>query len=352
MPNRKTRKRARPISELLELVTKKLRPPFGIVLGSPAEATELAQALPEGGTSCYQMDRYQAERLADALKLRNCPATVEAHADLWDMTADVQTLIYPVPYGGERTLKLDMVEQAYHVLKPQGTFIVLSPYERDDFFQHALKKVFGRVHVPMDGNNTVFWCQHDGDRPRRRHEMSYHVRVDEQTSYSFLSRPGVFGYGFFDEGARAMTQAMELGEGQRVLDIGCGVGTNGILAARRIGPSGFVAFADSNLRAITLAELNAQAIGVPNYQCVASHTLTEWPDKSFDVILANPPYYAHGGILRLFIERGKALLKPGGSLFLVTKQVDAAWSAFQEQFLEPELFECRGYVIFRVQSRG
>ena len=57
--------------------------------------------------------------------------------------------------------------------------------------------------------------------------------------------------------------------------------------------------------------------------------------------------HAHGSIIRLFIDRAKALLRPGGVLYLVTKQVDSTWPAIQEQFVEPELFENRGYVIFR-----
>ena len=114
--------------------------------------------------------------------------------------------------------------------------------------------------------------------------------------------------------------------------------------ARR--PDRLVRFGDSNVRD-RATELNAKAIGLPNYQTLATHTLTELPDASFDVVLANPPYYAHGSIIRLFIERGKALLRAGGVLYLVTKQVDATWPIVQEHFPEPEMFENRGYVIFR-----
>jgi 16S rRNA G1207 methylase RsmC len=338
---------------LMRIVASKLRPPFGVVLGSPGEVAELAQSLPEGETTCYQMDLFQAARLTEIFANRDRTAAVETRADLWDLAPTFQTLLYPVPYGGERALKLDMIEQAFHVLKPHGTLVVLSPYDNDEFFPPALKKVFGRVHAPMEGGNKVFWCQREGallPRARRRHEISYHVRVDEQTSYCFVSRPGVFGYGFCDEGARALTELMELGPGQRVLDVGCGAGTIGILAARQVGPAGFVSFADSNVRAIALTELNATALGLTNFQARASHTLTEWPDASFDVVLANPPYYAHGSILRLFIGRSKALLRSGGVLYLVTKQVDAAWPIVQEHFPEPELYENRGYVIFRVSK--
>ena len=352
MPTKNSKKRARPFAEQVQIVASKLRPPFGVVLGSPGEVAELVQSFPEGETTCYQMDLFQAERLTEIFAHRSRCAVVETRADLWDLPLGgegFQTLIYPVPYGGERALKLDMIEQAFHVLNPHGTLIVLSPYDQDEFFPPSLKKVFGRVHAPMEGANKVFWCQRDGERSRRRHEITYHVRVDEQTSYCFVSRPGVFGYGFCDEGARALTEVMELQQGQRVLDVGCGVGTNGILAARQVGPAGFVAFADSNLRAIALAELNATAIGLTSFQTRASHTLTEWPDASFDVVLANPPYYAHGSIIRLFIERSKALLRSGGVLYLVTKQVDATWPILQEHFPEPQLYENRGYVVFRAQ---
>ncbi|MBI1830612.1 MAG: methyltransferase [Planctomycetes bacterium] len=346
MSSKRSKKKVHSFPDLLQTVAAKLRPPYGIVLGSAAEVAEVIRTLPDGEITCYQMDTFRAARLGESIAERPA-ATVETCADLWELPLPVQTMIYPVPYSGERSLKLDMIEQAYHVLKPHGTFIVLSPYDRDDFFAPALKKVFGKVHVPMDGDNKVFWCQADGERPRRRHEVAYHVRVDEQTSYCFVSRPGVFGYGFFDAGGRALTEVMELAPGQRVLDLGCGAGTNGILAARQIGPTGFVAFADSNVRAVTLAELNAKAIGVPNFQAVVTHTLTDWPDASFDVILANPPYYAQGTIVRLFVERAKALLRPGGVLYLVTKQLDAAYPIVAEHFPEPELFENRGYVIFR-----
>jgi len=378
-------KRARPFAELLQTVANKLKPPFGIVLGSPGEVADLVHAMPEGDTTCYQIDLFQASRLREALHTRGKEANVAAHADLWDLaslpsppgrgaggegaTADpasptphplplsrgergepFQTLIYPVPYGGERSLKQDMIEQAFHVLKPGGTFIVLSPYEKDDFFQNALKKIFGKVHTPMDGGNAVFWCQRDGDRPRRRHEMTYHVRADKETSYSFVSRPGVFGYGFYDEGARALVESLELHPDQRILDLGCGVGTNGILAARQLGPGGHVTFADSNLRAIALAELNAKSIGVPHFQTFASHTLTELPSASYDAVIANPPYYAQGTIMALFVERSHQVLKRGGELYLVTKQVDTVWPMVTSLFPEPELYENRGYVIFRTKK--
>jgi 16S rRNA (guanine1207-N2)-methyltransferase len=346
-----SRKRKVPsFAELVGHLAGKLRPPFGIVLGSPSEVSDLAAALPSGAVISYQMDLFQSTRLKQELAALGTQADVHTAADLWDLPQPVQTLLYPVPLGGERALKLDMVEQAYHALAPHGTFIVLSPYDRDDFFPHALKKVFGKVHMPMATHNAVLWCQREGDRPRRRHEIVFQVRVDEATSYRFTSRPGVFSYGKFDDGARALVETMEVREGDRILDIGCGVGSNGILAARRAGPTGFVALADGNLRAIALAELNASAAGVPSFETIASATLREVPRGSFDVVLANPPYYAQLSIAQLFIERGRSALKPGGRFFLVTKQPEGIYPLLAEAFGEVEAVERRGYVVFRTQA--
>ena len=143
-----------------------------------------------------------------------------------------------------------MIEQAFHALTPGGHFIVLSPFENDSVLPQALKKVFGRVHVPPDSGNAVFWCRREGDRPKRRHEMTFQVRANETTSLRFVSRPGVFSYGCFDHGARSLVETAEINPGDRIVDLGCGCGTNGILAAQRAGPDGFIAFVDSNVRAL------------------------------------------------------------------------------------------------------
>jgi 16S rRNA (guanine1207-N2)-methyltransferase len=250
-----------------------------------------------------------------------------------------------VPAGGERSLKIDMIEQAYHVLRPRGTFLVLSPYEKEHFFAGALKKVFGKVHEPRTHEGQVLWSAREGDRPRRRHETNFHVRAGEGASLNFISRPGVFAYGRFDEGARALVETMEIRPGDRILDLGCGCGTNGILAARRSGPEGSVVFVDSNLRALALAELNARANGIARFQTVASTRVEGIPEGDFDVALANPPYYAAGSIARLFIERARALLSPGGRFYLVTKQPSQVAEFLIESFPEAEAVHRRGYTI-------
>jgi 16S rRNA (guanine1207-N2)-methyltransferase len=349
---RRSAKKARYEFDLAEVLGAKLRPPVAIVLGSPHEAADLASALPAEETVCYQMDLYQAERLGEELAERGAAAKVVTAADLWDLPADFQTVLYPAPEKGERTLKIDMIEQAFHVLRPHGTFIVLSPYEAEQFFPAALKKVFGRVHTPAAGGGAVLWCQREGDRPRRRHEMTFHARVGLKPSLTFLSRPGTFSYGRFDNGARALVETMQIEPSDRVVDLGCGCGANGIFAARQSAPVGWTAFVDSNVRAVALAEHNARACGLTEFEVFASSRAEGPQEGSFDVVLANPPYYGQSAIAALFIRRGRALLRPGGRLYLVTKQPDQVGPLVAEAFGMAQPTERRGYIILSAWAPG
>jgi len=74
--------------------------------------------------------------------------------------------------------------------------------------------------------------------------------------------------------------------------------------------------------------------------------LLDLPPASFDVVLANPPYFANLSIARLFMQRGKEILKPGGRFALVTKQIEAVHPMMEEVFGECDIGELRGYYIF------
>lgn len=341
-----TRKRKPDPLDWTSAVAARLRPPLVFLSGSPEEVAERVGQLAGADVVCFQMDLFQAERLQEELHRRSLTARVVTAPDLWDLPADFQTAVYAVPLGGERGLKLDLVEQAFHVLRPHGSLVVLSPYEKEQLFPSLLKKVFGRAHTPAAGQGMVHWATREGDRPRRRHEVTFHVRwPEEEVSLRFLSRPGVFSYGRFDNGARALVETMVIEPGDRVLDVGCGCGTNGVIAGRRGGPTGHVMFLDSDLRAVALAEHNARTNGLASFQAIASSRVEGPAEGGFDVALANPPYYAQGSIARLFIERSRALLRAGGRFYLVTRQPDLVGPMVAECFGVTEVIERRGYQV-------
>jgi 16S rRNA G1207 methylase RsmC len=332
---------------LLERVASRIQDPALVILGSPAVAADLAARLGPD-TVCYQMDLYQAERLRMELAESGLEARVETSADLWDLPPTFRTAVFPVASHGERELKLDMLEQAYHVLAPRGLMLSLSEYQRDQVLPRWHKKVFGKCsELPSSREGSVYWSYREGEQPRRRHELTFHARIGEGPSHTFVSRPGAFSYGRLDDGARALLEVADIRPGQSILDLGCGVGASSILACDRAGLDAPVTFVDSNTRAVALAEQNARQNGLTNYRCIASARLEGLEPASFDLILANPPYYALSSVTRVFIEEAKPLLRPAGRFYLVTKQVVDVAPVVVEVFGDVEAVENRGYTVLR-----
>src|SRR6476659_7814112 len=110
------RSRKLPLSQLPVpgRVVDKARPPLAIVLGSPAEVVHLLEAFDAPEATCYQMDLYQSERVRAELTERGLGARVVTAPDLWDLPSEFQSAVYVPARGGERELKIDMVEQAFH----------------------------------------------------------------------------------------------------------------------------------------------------------------------------------------------------------------------------------------------
>jgi 16S rRNA G1207 methylase RsmC len=334
-------------AKLFETVHSRVTGPVAVVLGSPRQVADLAAAL-KTKITCYQQDLYQAEKLREELGEYAIDADVRTLPDLWDLPEKFGTALLPVTTHGERELKVDMLEQSYHILEDKGTLISLSEYQADQLLPKWHKKVFGKCsEMPTSRAGSVFWSHRTDDRPRRRHEQVFHAKLKEGPPHEFLSRPGVFSYGRFDDGARALVEVGEIAPGESVLDLGCGVGTVGVLASDHAGANAPITFVDSNVRAIQLAERNARNNGLTNFQAVATHTMAGLKPRSFDVILANPPYYASSSIATLFVERSKKLLKPGGRFYLVTKMINAIAELMLPIYPETVAFENRGYHVLR-----
>jgi 16S rRNA G1207 methylase RsmC len=330
--------------DLLPTVADRIEPPGCIALGSPRPVAALVEELGAIETVCWQLDLHQAEKLRDELRRLNATADVVSTADLWDLPARFRTVLFPAAAQAERELKIDVVEQAFHVLADGGKLITLSEYEKDSLFAGWHKKVFGKCgESPADKAGTAFWSTRAGDRPRRRHEVAFHAKLPDGPLCEFVSRPGVFGYGRMDHGARALLEVADVQPGERVLDMGCGVGTVGVLAGKKTGAP--VTFVDSNVRAVALAEINAKANGLTDPAVVATATFEGLPPAAFDCVLANPPYYANSEIARRFVAAGRTLVKPAGRFVLITKVPREVVPAVLDAFADCGTAEARGYTV-------
>ena len=331
--------------ELFATVAHRVKPPVCVAMGPPWPAANIAKAI-GGEVTLFQMDLHQATRAKECLAEIEFPAEVVVGPDLWELEAKFQTVVFPATAYADRELKIDLIEQAYHILQPGGTLLSLSEYEKDNQFAKWQKKVFGKCgETPSSENGMAFFSTKTDDGPRRRHEVSFHARTPDGASMEFLSRPGTFSYGRFDEGSRAMIDVVEIEKSDSILDLGCGNGAVGCLLGAKAGPKGSGTFIDSNLHAMSLAEHNAKANGAPNPKFVAATRLEGLEPRSFNVIVANPPYYAKSDITRLFVEGAKDLLKRNGRYYIVTKMPTAVVPMIFEIFGDCSVIENRGYSV-------
>jgi 16S rRNA (guanine1207-N2)-methyltransferase len=335
------------LTDLFASVAHRVQPPVCIALGPPWPVANLVASLGGVDTTCVQLDLHQTERVRECLTEVGAEAEVIPVADLWDLPQRFQTVIFPASSNADRELKLDMVEQAYHILLPGGLFLTLSEYEKDNQFAKWHKKVYGKCgETPSSENGMAFFSTRPAEEEkRRRHEITFHAKIGDGPSMSFVSRPGTFSYGHFDNGSRAMLEVAEINNGDRILDLGCGNGSVGCLASTKAGHAGSTTFIDSSLRAMALAELNAKTNGVQNPRYITATRLQGLAMNTFDAILANPPYYAKSEITRLFIEGTRDLLRPGGRYYMVTKMPTAVVPMIFENYGDCSVIENRGYSV-------
>lgn len=326
-------------------VQDRLTGPVLVLLGSPRGAADLVTAIGRPDTVCWQMDKYQAARLSEELTSNQINARIEITPDVWDLPAEFNAVVFPSPVKGERELKLDIIEQAYHVLKPHGTMAVLSPVERDQFYQPVLKKIFGRVALETNKDGTALWSSRGDDHKRRRHEVTIAAKIRVGEYREFITRPGLFAYGRLDDGTRSLLDVLEVRPGERIVELGCGCGVAGITAAMRSGPTSHLTLADSNARAVAVSRLNAEKHNVPNTNTVLTADFAELPAGKFDLVLANPPYFAHGTIAELFTRAAHRLLKRSGRMYLVTRQVEEVAELIEQLFVPPLILTRRDYAV-------
>ena len=111
---------------------------------------------------------------------------------------------------------------------------------------------------------------------------------------------------------------------------------------------------DNAARPKTLFMLTATPINnrLSDFRVVADARLDDLPANHFDLVLANPPYYAQQGVARLFIDTARRVLRPGGRLYVVTKQADVVGAMIHEAVGEPAVVTRRDYAVLMARRPG
>jgi 16S rRNA (guanine1207-N2)-methyltransferase len=139
-----------------------------------------------------------------------------------------------------------------------------------------------------------------------------------------------------------------------VLDIGCGWGAIGLVAAQQGAAQ--VDLIDVSLPAAAAAARNIAAAGLTNARALPSDALSAVANERYDLIVTNPPFHAgkavdHDAALA-FIAEARDLLTPRGRLLVVANAFIRYERAMQGRYGSVEtLAEDRRYHLLQATLR-
>ncbi len=133
--------------------------------------------------------------------------------------------------------------------------------------------------------------------------------------FEFNAGSGVFSKSKVDKGTELLANSMQTKNNSDILDMGCGIGVIGIVAASIYKAN--VLMADINERALELAKLNTKLNNVN--ADIRKSNLYENIKEKFDAIIVNPPMKAGKKICHEIIEKAIEHIKEKGTLQLVAR---------------------------------
>lgn len=162
-------------------------------------------------------------------------------------------------------------------------------------------------------------------RPASRRRPAEVRVVVRGRSLTLQSDAGVFSRGRIDPGTELLIEALDVGPGARILDLGCGYGAIGLVAAT-LSKGVHVVLTDVNERATALAKANVRANRIENAEVRTGDLYEPVRGMAFDHIACNPPIRAGRAIVDRIVSDSPEHLVAGGSLWLVARTKQGAES--------------------------
>ncbi|MDX1490386.1 MAG: methyltransferase [Pseudohongiellaceae bacterium] len=271
-------------------------------------------------------------------------------------TVEFANVVYRV--SKERPVVNHCINAAAEKLSIDGQLHLIGQKE-DGINTHGknAEKVFATKAKKLKSSTSYrFTCSKSftDERPPSSLEAKNYPMLREcvQDDFSFISKPGQYGWNKIDKGSAILAREAKRLYAQHsgsVLDLGCGYGYL-LLATKQIAFSRRCA-TDNNVAAVHSAEANFQ-----------KHHLDVqiWLDdcgahinERFDLILCNPPFHqgfdTSSAISQKFISSIRRLLEPKGKALLVVNQFVPIEKLAQSQFGSiATICEERGFKVYEL----
>ena len=154
--------------------------------------------------------------------------------------------------------------------------------------------------------------------PKSRFTSSLFSALLRGRDFNFFSSSSVFSKKRIDLGTRLLIEKMTLPEEGLILDLGCGYGAVGIVAAST-NPKLKIIMTDVNARAVALARTNLKKNRVFNAKVRLGYLYEPVKDLIFNCILLNPPVSAGMDLVKKMILGAPEVLATEGSFQMVIR---------------------------------
>lgn len=167
----------------------------------------------------------------------------------------------------------------------------------------------------------------------------------ENHSLKLTTDSGVFSKGGVDFGSNLLVKTfLEDASPDRILDVGCGYGTMGLMVAKHY-PESTIHMVDVNERALSLSEKNSKANNIHNTTIYKSDGLNEITEQ-FDAVITNPPIRAGKEVVHRILEDSAKVLDNNGALYVVIQKKQGMPSA------KKKMEEVFGNVVVLKKDKG
>lgn len=235
----------------------------------------------------------------------------------------------------ERVALLQLLVNAFAILKPEGRcYIAGATNEGIKTAARTLEKLFGNARVlSRDSSHRVLSAVKrtasvptDGEFANPYLDADAFHALDATlrgTRYQLYTRPGVFSWDHIDEATTILADVMQVEPGNTVLDLGCGCGALGTVAASLAG-RGQVTMVDADVEAVRSARKSAEANGLASIRVLSSDVAGAVLAERFDAVVTNPPFHVGKAtdldVPTQFMLDAWTVLNDGGRLFLVANR--------------------------------
>lgn len=272
-------------------------------------------------------ERNLAENNAPRWKPEDCAQ--EAGFDIrtaLDLTASGDDIAFWQMTRGDGTaeLHLFMLEQ---LVSDRGVReLVIAAEELNPTFLERFRKVCAKVVLRKQAGVTLL--RGTVAKPLDfstlpDHRATFEVSLKGHAPITLETWPGCFCHRRADMGGLALTEVVAeqvaFDTGDRVMDMGCGCGMDGLLLATAFPEKRLrIDYQDSNAAARDSVEANLRRY--PHAARVLFSAEGEGDPAAYDLFLANPPYFGDWRIAEFFVRTAARLLKKGGLLAFVSKR--------------------------------